>query len=174
MVSSFSSNINGFYVWKRMVCPMLPMQESAELWIRVDSDTKAYYRSLAQMENRQTKENEASAKARLITLADRPGPIGSVRPKHPVRVKELRGLLNQPSSTISDLWRRASIDQRKLKYGNPTPEHTMTSRAEKIARSRSVPGRNCTQRQNAGKLDVLVGSAQISLARRFRKYVRSE
>ena len=145
MVSSFASNINGFYIWKRMVCPMLSMQESAEMWRRVDPETKAYYRSLSQMENRQTKGNEASVKARLLALADRPGPLGSVHPKHPVRVKELHDLLNQPSSSLSDLWRRTSVDQWNLKYGNPTPEHTMTIHAEKIARSCNVPGKNCTQ-----------------------------
>ena len=55
---------------------MLSLQESAELRIRVDSDAKAYNRSLEQMENRQTKEKETSSQSRLLKVDDTPGPLG--------------------------------------------------------------------------------------------------
>ena len=143
VVSSFSSNINGFYVWERTVFPMFDMRESSELRIRVDSDAKAYYRSLSQMANRQAREKEASSKSRLLKVADTPCPLGSVHPKHPLRAKALRELLNQPSSALSDFWRMVSIDQWKLKYGNPTPEHTMTAHSKKIAQARNSSGGKC-------------------------------
>ena len=89
---------------------------------------------------------EASSKARLMKLADTPGPLGSVRHKHPHRAKALRDHLNQPSAALSGLRRMVSIDNGKLKYGNPTPGHTMTANAQKIAQARNDTGKKCALR----------------------------